>query len=188
MVEICSWKCSFRGKMVGHFLLCILLFQTIEAKDAARLPPAPKKLTLSGRIISHTFSSCFGKKIKCNEQNASLPCYICVGNLPEVVARGGYSGFFPDSSQSAYDLALDTSITGTIIFCNLHFTKDNDGFCVSQINLQNATNIEEFDPKGAKKYNINGQEINGYFGLDYPANVIFENITRTSSQKLVNLY
>lgn len=102
-----------------------------------------------------------------------------VGNLPEVVARGGYSGFFPDSSQSAYDLALDTSITGTILFCNLHFTKDNDGFCVSQINLQNATTIEDFDPKGAKKYDINGQEISGYFGLDYPANIIFENITRT---------
>ncbi|KAI3443993.1 hypothetical protein Pfo_000658 [Paulownia fortunei] len=96
---------------------------------------------------------------------------------PEVVAYGGYSGFFPDSSQPAYDFALDSSIPGTILYCNLHFTKDNDGFCVAQINLQNATNIEDLYPKGGKTYNVNGQEIHGWFGLDYPANIIFENVT-----------
>lgn len=99
------------------------------------------------------------------------------GGQPEVVAHGGYSGFFPDSSQPAYDFALDSSILGTILYCNLHFSKDNDGFCVAQINLQNATSIEEFDPKGAKTYNINGQDVHGYFGLDYPAQIIFENVT-----------
>ncbi|KAH6817397.1 SHV3-like 5 [Perilla frutescens var. frutescens] len=136
------------GKMVGHLLLCILLFQTIEAKDGARLPPQPQKkwMTLNG-------------------------------GQPEVVARGGYSGFFPDSSQPAYDFSLDSGILGTILYCNLHFSKDNDGFCVAQMNLQNATAIEEFDPKGAKKYDLYGQEIHGYFGLDYPAQVIFENVT-----------
>ncbi|KAL8488543.1 hypothetical protein ACS0TY_024720 [Phlomoides rotata] len=99
------------------------------------------------------------------------------GVRPEVVARGGYSGFFPDSSQPAYDFALDGSIIGTILYCNLHFTKDNDGFCIPQINLQNATNIDEFDPKGVKTYSVNGQQTRGWFGLDYPANIIFENIT-----------
>lgn len=40
------------GKMVGHLLLCILLFQTIEAKDGARLPPQTTKkwMTLNGRM------------------------------------------------------------------------------------------------------------------------------------------
>ncbi|KAK6156591.1 hypothetical protein DH2020_010839 [Rehmannia glutinosa] len=70
---------------------------------------------------------------------------------------------FPASSQPAYDFALDSSILGTILYCNLHFTKDNEGFCIPQINLQNATTIEEFDPKGAKTYNVNGRDIHGYF-------------------------
>lgn len=110
------------------------------------------------------------------------------GGRPEVVARGGYSGFFPDSSQPAYDFALDSSIIGTILYCNLHFTKDNDGFCMSQINLQNATNIDEFDPKGAKTYDVNGQKIHGWFGIDYPANIIFENITCKSSHFLLHFF
>lgn len=112
--------------------------------------------------------------------------FLFAGGQPEVVAHGGYSGFFPFSSQPAYDFALDSSIPGTILYCNLHFTKDNDGFCVAQINLQNATNIDEFDPKGAKTYNVNGQEIHGWFGLDYPANIIFENVTCKSRWQLDN--
>ncbi|XP_073132174.1 glycerophosphodiester phosphodiesterase GDPDL6-like [Henckelia pumila] len=98
------------------------------------------------------------------------------GNQPEVVANGGYSGFFPDSSLEAYSFAGESSIPGTILYCNLHFTKDNDGFCVSEINLMNTTNIQDVDPKGEKVYNINGQEIHGWFGLDYPAEVIFQKV------------
>lgn len=52
------------------------------------------------------------------------------------------------------------------------------------MNLQNATSIDELDPKGAKMYNINGQEVHGYFGLDYPAQVIFDNVTRESTGRL----
>ncbi|KAG8372602.1 hypothetical protein BUALT_Bualt12G0083700 [Buddleja alternifolia] len=134
-------------KMIVHLLLCILLIQTIEAKHGNRPPPPQKKWM------------------------------TLQGGQPDVVAQGGYSGFFPDSSLAAYDFALDTSIPGTILYCNLHFTKDNVGFCVAQINLQNATNIEEIDPKGQKMYNIYGREIRGWFGLDYPANLIFEKVT-----------
>ncbi|KAL3643240.1 hypothetical protein CASFOL_014055 [Castilleja foliolosa] len=114
------------------------------------------------------------------EANVGLPqrkWMTLNGGQPEVVAHGGYSGFFPDSSQPAYDFALDTGILGTILYCNLQFTNDNVGFCLAQINLQNATNIDEFDPKGAKTYNINGQQVHGYFGLDYPADIIFNNVT-----------
>ncbi|EPS68532.1 hypothetical protein M569_06231, partial [Genlisea aurea] len=100
-----------------------------------------------------------------------------VGAAPEVVARGGYSGFFPDSSQSAYDFALDSGLLGTILYCNLHFTKDGDGFCVSQINLQNSTNIGDVDPKGSKSYSVYGEVIHGWFGLDYPAKFLFDNVT-----------
>ncbi|GFP81712.1 glycerophosphodiester phosphodiesterase gdpdl7 [Phtheirospermum japonicum] len=139
--------------MLGHLFLCLFLFQTIEANGGQR-----KWMTLNNN----------------NEKELNA---LCAGGQPEVVAHGGYSGLFPDSSQSAYYFALDSGILGTILYCNLHFTKDNVGFCLAQINLQNATNIEEFDPKGAKTYNINGQQVHGYFGLDYPANIIFENVT-----------
>ncbi|KAL1534077.1 glycerophosphodiester phosphodiesterase GDPDL6-like isoform X1 [Salvia divinorum] len=135
--------------MVGHLLLCILLFLTIEVKDGAKLPLVEKQkkfMTLSG-------------------------------GQPEVVALGGYSGFFPSSTLSAYDFALDISMPGTIQYCNVHFSKDNVGYCVAQINLMNTTSIEEFDPKGIKMYNIYGQEVHGYFGLDYPAKVLYENVT-----------
>ncbi|XP_047938373.1 glycerophosphodiester phosphodiesterase GDPDL6-like [Salvia hispanica] len=135
--------------MVGHLLLCILLFLTIEVKDGAKLPVVEKQkkfMTLSG-------------------------------GEPEVVALGGYSGFFPSSTLSAYDFSLDISMPGTIQYCNVHFSKDNVGYCVAQINLMNTTNIEEFDLKGLKTYKIYGQEVHGYFGLDYPANVLFENVT-----------
>lgn len=103
------------------------------------------------------------------------------GGQPEVVALGGYSGFFPSSSASAYDFAHDISMPGTIQHCNVHFSKDNAGFCIAQINLMNTTSIEEFDPKGVKEYNVYGQKVRGYFGVDYPANVLFENVTSESS-------
>ncbi|XP_042048320.1 glycerophosphodiester phosphodiesterase GDPDL6-like [Salvia splendens] len=133
--------------MVGHLLLCILLFLTIQFNDGAKLPLVQKKFkTLNG-------------------------------GQPEVVALGGYSGFFPSSSMSAYDFAHDISMPGTIQYCNVHFSKDNVGFCIAQINLMNTTSIEEYDPKGVKEYNVYGQQVRGYFGVDYPANVLFENVT-----------
>ncbi|KAL7137882.1 hypothetical protein ABFS83_10G124500 [Erythranthe nasuta] len=139
--------------MIGQLLLCIFLFQTIEAKHGV-VPMQPLPIQLP-----------------------QTKWLTLTGGQPEVVADGGYSGFFPDSSQSAFDFALDTSILGTILYCNLHFTKDNDAFCVPQINLQNSTNIDELFPKAAKTYNVNGRDINGYFGLDYNAQIIFENVT-----------
>ncbi|KAL1548962.1 glycerophosphodiester phosphodiesterase GDPDL6-like isoform X2 [Salvia divinorum] len=133
--------------MVGHLLLCIILFLTVQVKDGAKLPLVQKKfMTLNG-------------------------------GQPEVVALGGYSGFFPSSSSSAYDFAHDISMPGTIQYCNVHFSKDNVGFCIAQINLMNTTSIEEYDPKGLKEYNIYGQQVRGYFGVDYPAKLLYENVT-----------
>lgn len=98
------------------------------------------------------------------------------GNRPEIIARGGYSGYYPDSGGGAYDFATINSITGTILYCNLHFTKDNQGFCTTQIDLEETTNIATFDPKGAKTYNINGFDIHGYFGVDYTFRDLVENV------------
>ncbi|KAK4479481.1 hypothetical protein RD792_014995 [Penstemon davidsonii] len=138
--------------MIGRILLFITLLHTIEAKGKGGIPhPHPHPPQTKWMTL--------------------------LGDQPEVVAKGGYSGIFPDSSMSAYSFAADMSIPGTIMYCNLHFTKDNDGFCVSQINLQNTTNIQNLDPKGEKTYTINGQEFHGWFGLDYPASTIFDNVS-----------
>lgn len=98
------------------------------------------------------------------------------GDRPEVIARGGFSGFYPDSSAVAFEFATMNSISGTILYCNVHFTKDNQAFCTTHINLEETTNIATFDPKGAKKYNINGFERKGYFGIDYTYEELVKNV------------
>ncbi|KAL0451659.1 UNVERIFIED_CONTAM: Glycerophosphodiester phosphodiesterase GDPDL6 [Sesamum latifolium] len=130
--------------MIGYLLLSIFLFQTIEARHGVGKPPPQRKW-----MTLH-------------------------GGRPEVIASGGYSGFYPHSCLAAYDFATDSSIP---LYCNLHFTNDSDGFCVASINLQNTTNIDGQDPKGAKTYNINGQDVTGWFGLDYTADFILFNVT-----------
>ncbi|XP_011084009.1 glycerophosphodiester phosphodiesterase GDPDL7 [Sesamum indicum] len=133
--------------MIGYLLLSICLFQTIEARHGVGKPPPQRKW-----MTLH-------------------------GGQPEVIASGGYSGFYPDSCLAAYDLATESSIPGTILYCNLQFSKDSDGFCISSINLQNTTNIDGLDPKGTKTYNINGQDVTGWFGLDYTIDFILRNVT-----------
>lgn len=100
------------------------------------------------------------------------------GGRPEIIANGGYSGFYPGSSLLAYEMAANESLPGTIMYCNLHFTKDNDGFCSSQINLDNTTTISKYDPYGAKTHTINGFEVHGYFGMDYTSKELIDNVYR----------
>lgn len=102
---------------------------------------------------------------------------LCTGNMPEVVAQGGYSGFFPDSSPVAYSFAADISLPETILYCNVHFTKDTHAFCTPDMNLANVSFIEEVDPKGQKTHNIYGHETRGWFGLDYHSQFLFSNVT-----------
>lgn len=99
------------------------------------------------------------------------------GGEPQIVANGGFSGLFPASSIMAYEFALFNSLPGTILLCDLQFTRDGQGFCESEIALQNTTNVDDIDPKGQKTYNVNGQEIQGWFGLDYDAVYVFNNVT-----------
>lgn len=135
-------------RIICNVLLFVCLVQTIEAQGRGRPPVVPPRKWMT-----------------------------LTGGQPDVVARGGYSGFFPDSSMPSYDMATDLGIAGTILYCNLHFSKDNDGFCISRIDIQNSTSIKAFDPKGEKTYIINGQEVRGWFGLDYDAKILFDNIT-----------
>ncbi|PQM42045.1 glycerophosphodiester phosphodiesterase GDPDL7 [Prunus yedoensis var. nudiflora] len=83
------------------------------------------------------------------------------GQEPLVIARGGFSGLFPESSAYASDMAKSQSLPGYAFFCNLQLTKDSVGICLSNILLDNTTTISMFYPKGQKTYNVNGKDIRG---------------------------
>ncbi|CAH8366075.1 unnamed protein product [Eruca vesicaria subsp. sativa] len=99
------------------------------------------------------------------------------GKEPAVVARGGLSGLFPESSAPANDLAVSSSSPGLTVMCNLQMTKDGAGICLSDIRLDNATTISTLFPKGQKTYKVNGQNLKGWFALDYLADTIFSNVS-----------
>ncbi|KAM7508312.1 hypothetical protein LguiA_018765 [Lonicera macranthoides] len=99
------------------------------------------------------------------------------GAEPLVVARGGASGMFPESSNLAYQYALATSLPSVAIFCDLQLTKDEIGICLSSLKLENATDIKLKIPDGEKTYDVNGEEIHGWFTLDYPVQQLISNVT-----------
>ncbi|KAL2338499.1 hypothetical protein Fmac_012945 [Flemingia macrophylla] len=94
------------------------------------------------------------------------------GNEPLVIARGGFSGLFPEGTPDAISLSQDISI----LLCNLQLAQDGGAFCITGITLDNATTIETFDPK-AKSYNVNGKDVRGHFSVDYTSIQIDQNIT-----------
>ncbi|KAK9099256.1 hypothetical protein Syun_026301 [Stephania yunnanensis] len=103
------------------------------------------------------------------------------GGRPVVIARGGYSGLFPESSQFANQFALSTSVQDVILYCDLQLTKDGTGLCIKDIRLDNATNIAIVFPKDQKTYNINGKDVRGWFPLDFTEKQIFSNVTLSQS-------
>ncbi|KAG6628057.1 glycerophosphodiester phosphodiesterase GDPDL6 isoform X2 [Carya illinoinensis] len=101
------------------------------------------------------------------------------GKQPLVIARGGFSGLFPESSSFANQMAVSLSLRDTALFCNLQLTKDGIGICLSDIRLDNSTNIALVYPKGQKTYDVNGKEVHGWFALDYTIDQLFNNVSLT---------
>ncbi|CAL5376182.1 unnamed protein product [Camellia sinensis] len=97
------------------------------------------------------------------------------GAEPLVLARGGYSGLFPDSSLQAFQLVKSTSLPNVTLFCDLQLTKDSRGICLTSLNLDNSTDISHAFPDGQKTYNVNGQNIQGWFALDYTYDQLYQN-------------
>ncbi|CAH8383102.1 unnamed protein product [Eruca vesicaria subsp. sativa] len=84
------------------------------------------------------------------------------GDAPLVIARGGFSGLFPDSSSAAYDLAKQTSVPGAV-----QLTKDGIGICFPDLKLNNASTIENVYPNLQKSYPVNGVTSQGWFTIDF---------------------
>ncbi|XVF35531.1 hypothetical protein REPUB_Repub18cG0153800 [Reevesia pubescens] len=99
------------------------------------------------------------------------------GEQPLVIARGGFSGLFPESSAIANDMANQLKLTEVALFCNLQLTKDGVGICLSDIRLDNSTTIGMLFPKDVKTYNINGKQVKGWFAVDFSSDVIMNNVS-----------
>ncbi|GLT61631.1 hypothetical protein SLA2020_343250 [Shorea laevis] len=91
------------------------------------------------------------------------------GDAPLVIARGGFSGIFPDSSYQAYALALITSVPDVILWCDVQLTKDGVGICFPNPNLGNSTDIGYLPSSNnqQKVYQVDGAPVKGWFSVDY---------------------
>ncbi|KAG2682463.1 hypothetical protein I3843_11G193400 [Carya illinoinensis] len=99
------------------------------------------------------------------------------GNPPLVIARGGFSGLFPDSSSPAYNLALQVSLPNVLLWCDVQLTKDGVGICFPDIKLDNATEIATGSFKDRNKvYFVNGVPTRGWFPVDFTFNELANNV------------
>ncbi|KAF4381220.1 hypothetical protein CsatB_014757 [Cannabis sativa] len=95
------------------------------------------------------------------------PWQTLSGKSPLVIARGGFSGIFPDSSYAAYSLALITSLPDAVLWCDVQLTKDAAGICASDVKLDNSTDISDGFNKRDKEYVIDGKPTRGWFSVDF---------------------
>jgi glycerophosphoryl diester phosphodiesterase len=100
--------------------------------------------------------------------------FLTSGKAPIVIARGGFSGTFPDSSSAAYAFALIASSTDTTLWCDVHLSNDGVPICVPSINLDNCTTISNVYPKRDKKYDVNGVSTTGWFAIDFHSSELSE--------------
>lgn len=84
-----------------------------------------------------------------------------------MIGRGGFSGLFPDSSGNAYKLAVQTGLSNLHVWCDVQLTKDGAGICVSDIRLDNSSNIADVYKNNRSTYALNGAPVRGWFSLDF---------------------
>ncbi|KAG7589164.1 Glycerophosphodiester phosphodiesterase domain [Arabidopsis suecica] len=89
------------------------------------------------------------------------------GDAPVVIARGGFSGLFPDSSLAAYQFAMQASVANVVLWCDVQLTKDEVGICFPDLNLANASNIQDVYSTRRKSYPVNGVTTQGWFPIDF---------------------
>ncbi|CAA7025343.1 unnamed protein product [Microthlaspi erraticum] len=101
-------------------------------------------------------------------QRSKSPWQTLAGDAPRVIARGGFSGLFPDSSLDAYKFAMLTSVADVVLWCDLQLTKDGAGICFPDLTLSNASTVETTYPNRQKSsYPVNGVTTQGWFTIDF---------------------
>ncbi|XP_043712512.1 glycerophosphodiester phosphodiesterase GDPDL7-like [Telopea speciosissima] len=99
------------------------------------------------------------------------------GEHPMVIARGGFTGIFPDSSPYAYQFAMSTSLPDLALYCDLQLSKDGEAICQTELKLDNTTNIAVVFPKRGNTYKVNGKDIEGWFAVDFTSTELFTNVS-----------
>uniref|UniRef100_A0ACD5V4X3 Uncharacterized protein n=2 Tax=Avena sativa TaxID=4498 RepID=A0ACD5V4X3_AVESA len=103
------------------------------------------------------------------------------GSPPLVIARGGFSGLFPESSPAAYQFAMSTGLPDVVLYCDLQLSSDGIGICKSCLKLDKSTLIKEVFPKRDKTYKLGTEDVHGWFLLDFTADELLNNVTVTQT-------
>lgn len=111
------------------------------------------------------------------QTSKASPWQTLSGDVPAIIARGGFSGLFPDSSPLAYDFALLAGSPDTALWCDVQLSKDGIGFCLPDVKLDNCTTISFVFPDDKKDYLVNGVSTSGWFSVDYDSTILSQNIT-----------
>ncbi|CAD5190909.1 glycerophosphodiester phosphodiesterase GDPDL3-like [Musa acuminata AAA Group] len=107
------------------------------------------------------------QSLKNSNLTATSPWLTLSGGTPLVIAKGGFSGLFPDSSSFSYKFSYVAGSPDTISWCDVRLTKDGNGVCLPDIVLDNCTNIKLVYPEGKMNYIVNGVPTSGWFSVDY---------------------
>lgn len=59
------------------------------------------------------------------------------------------------------------SLPNSVMYCDVQLTRDNLGVCVSGVNIDLSTTAAMAYPKGEKTFKVNGQDVRGWYALDY---------------------
>ncbi|XP_011014752.1 PREDICTED: glycerophosphodiester phosphodiesterase GDPDL3-like [Populus euphratica] len=103
-------------------------------------------------------------------QGSASTWQTLTGNPPLVIARGGFSGLFPDSSSVAFQFATLTSLPDVVLWCDVQLTKDGVGICAPDLRLDNSTSIAQVMKNKDKLYLVNGVPTRGWFTVDFTLN------------------
>ncbi|XP_074380078.1 glycerophosphodiester phosphodiesterase GDPDL3-like [Apium graveolens] len=89
------------------------------------------------------------------------------GDAPVAIARGGFSGIFPDSSMIAYKWALLKGLPNMILWCDVQLTSDGVGICFRELTLDSDSDISNVFNNSKKSYIVNGVSTTGWFSVDF---------------------
>ncbi|KAJ0989755.1 hypothetical protein J5N97_008111 [Dioscorea zingiberensis] len=101
------------------------------------------------------------------QPKSSSPWLTLSGDAPMVIAKGGFSGLFPESSSNAYAFAYIAGSPDTVSWCDVRLTKDGVGICLPEIIMDNCTDATYAFPDGKNTYIVNGVSTTGWFSVDY---------------------
>ncbi|KAG4935408.1 hypothetical protein JHK85_050327 [Glycine max] len=143
--------------------LLLLLLHSVLALVSAKVTNSTTWNTLTGELSRTTMND----EALLQGFNVTVYKAPTQGAPPLVIARGGFSGIFPDSSDLAYIFAVRTGLKNLIAWCDVQLTKDRQGICFPDIKLENATNINYAFPNRSQTYPVNGVPTTAYFAVDY---------------------